>query len=34
VFYPPHCRALSQREWFEPMVVEYLSHLGAETAGH
>jgi hypothetical protein len=27
-FYPPHWRALSQREWFEPMVVEYLSHLG------
>jgi hypothetical protein len=29
-FYPPHWRALSQREWFEPMVVEYLSHLGAD----
>jgi len=21
VFYPPHCRTLSQREWFEPMDV-------------
>jgi hypothetical protein len=30
VFYPPHCRALSRREWFELMVVEYLSHLGAD----